>query len=468
MTLRRRLLLALAGLALTLTVVGASVLVLQRQYLLGQIDDEVVALASGPRVVKGLTLAAGRDLPDLLSEVYVGRFTRAGALVAVVAPSSDPALVPDVSATELLATPVERPTVSGRSARVRVVTTDLANGTRVVVAKSTASAEAAVVRLARTLALGALAVAVVVGLVLWWVVRLGLRPIAAMTETADAIAAGSTTRRVAPGAPGTEAARLGAAINTMLDSTAAAQDRLRRFVADASHELRTPLTTLQGYSALHLTGGPRTADQTDDAMRRIQGEATRMSRIVADLLSLTDLDSGGIAPTEQVDLPGLLGDVVSDVRAVQPGRRVELVASEGLVVTGDRDRILQAVTALTSNAVRHTPEEAAVTVRATRQGERWVRVEVSDTGIGIAAEHLPHLFERFYRVDRSRSRAQGGTGLGLAIVAAIATAHGGRYGVQSAPGAGATFWLELPGGAGSGAPERNSNAPGRAPGASLG
>jgi two-component system OmpR family sensor kinase len=175
-------------------------------------------------------------------------------------------------------------------------------------------------------------------------------------------------------------------------------------------------------------------------MRRIQGEATRMSRIVADLLSLTDLDSGGIAPTEQVDLPGLLRDVVSDVRAVQPGRPVELVASEGLVVTGDRDRILQAVTALTSNAVRHTPEEAA----------------------------LPHLFERFYRVDRSRSRAQGGTGLGLAIVAAIATAHGGRYGVQSAPGAGATFWLELPGGAGSGAPERNSNAPGRAPGASLG
>lgn len=193
-----------------------------------------------------------------------------------------------------------------------------------------------------------------------------------------------------------------------------------------------------------------------------------MSRIVDDLLSLTDLDSGGIAPTDQVDLPDLLRDVVSDVRAVQPGRPVELVASEGLVVTGDRDRILQAVTALTSNAVRHTPAEATVTVRASRTGDGWVRVEVADAGPGIAAEHLPHLFERFYRVDRSRSRAQGGTGLGLAIVAAIATAHGGRYGVQSAPGAGATFWLELPGGAGSGVPERNSNAPGRAPGASLG
>ena len=156
---------------------------------------------------------------------------------------------------------------------MRVVTATLPNGrAEAVLAIPLTSVDVATTRLTMTLGLVGLAVAAVVGLLLWWVDRLGLRPIAAMTDAADAITAGDTTRRVPPGPPGTEAARLGEALNAMIDTTAATQERMRRFVADASHELRTPLTTLQGYAALHTRaalGGPgRAAAATERRARR--------------------------------------------------------------------------------------------------------------------------------------------------------------------------------------------------------
>ena len=151
-----------------------------------------------------------------------------------------------------MSTPQGRGTASGTAHRVRVVTATLPNGrAQAVLAIPTTSADVATKRLTMTLGLVGLVVAAVVGLLLWWVDRLGLRPIAQMTDAADAITAGDTTRRVPPGPPGTEAARLGEALNAMIDTNAATQQRMRRFVADASHELRTPLTTLQGYAALH-------------------------------------------------------------------------------------------------------------------------------------------------------------------------------------------------------------------------
>ena len=190
-----------------------------------------------------------------------------------------------------------------------------------------------------TLGLVGLAVAAVVGLLLWWVDRLGLRPIAAMTDAADAITAGDTTRRVPPGPPGTEAARLGEALNAMIDTNAATQERMRRFVADASHELRTPLTTLQGYAALHTgRAGIPVADGEDratdaaqaeaeraemvDAMRRMGDEAARMRRLVDGLLDLARLDDLGVVAREPVDLGVVVRDVASDLRVVAPDRVV--------------------------------------------------------------------------------------------------------------------------------------------------
>ena len=147
--------------------------------------------------------------------------------------------------------------------------------------------------LALTMVVASAVILGVMGLVLWWVFRLGLRPIQQMTEAADAIAAGDVGRRVPEvAAPGTEAGRLGRALNVMIDANQASEQRLRDFVADASHELRTPLTTLRGYAELHLASEHADDAQVSDAMRRIRAEAARMGRIVDDLLTLADVDQG--------------------------------------------------------------------------------------------------------------------------------------------------------------------------------
>ncbi len=160
-----------------------------------------------------------------------------------------------------------------------------------------------------------------------------------------------------------------------------------------------------------------------------------MRRLVDGLLDLTGLDAPDALRLEPVDLGAVLRDVTSDLRVVAPGREVTLEAPDSLAVTADRDRVTQALVGLTSNAVRHTPDGTPVALRVlTRPG--WVRVEVADAGPGIPPEHLPHLVERFYRVDRSRSSGSGGSGLGLAVVDAVARAHGGALDRRVRAGAG--------------------------------
>jgi two-component system OmpR family sensor kinase len=168
-----------------------------------------------------------------------------------------------------------------------------------------------------------------------------------------------------------------------------------------------------------------------------------MRRIVDQLLQLATLDAAPTRRTEAVDLRAVLDDVAGDLRVVQPERPVSVEVPPGLLARADRDHVVQAVTALTANAMRHTPVTAAVTLAA-RRTAGGVRVEVADAGPGIASEHLPRLFDRFYRVDPGRSRAQGGSGLGLAVVESIARTHGGSAGVSSTPGAGSVFWVDLP------------------------
>jgi two-component system OmpR family sensor kinase len=450
MTLRRRLVAAVAVLAVLTVVAGIAVVLVQRAFLVGRLDAQISALAENPRaVLLASQRSDGTVATAALSDVYVGRMAGDGRLTTVLAPRDDPTLVPALTAGERVLTPAGRDTASGDAPRVRVVTVPLANGrAQAVIAVPTTSADATTRRLALTLLLTGLVVATFVGLLLWWVDRLGLRPIAEMTDAADAIAAGDTSRRVAPGPPGTEAARLGEALNTMIDTTSATNERMRRFVADASHELRTPLTTLGGYAALHASRPPGPLDEegradVDDAMRRIGDEAGRMRRLVDGLLDLAGLDAPDALRREPVDLAAVLRDVVSDLRVVAPGRSVTLSAPDELVVPLDRDRVTQALVGLTSNAVRHTPDGTPVALRVlVRPG--WVRVEVADAGPGIPAEHLPHLVERFYRVDRSRSSGSGGSGLGLAVVDAVARAHGGSVEVTSEAGRGTTFALVLP------------------------
>ncbi len=457
MTLRRRLVIATSALAVVLFVAGTAVVLVQRAVLVSRLDAQLVALAQNPRAIllaSARAEAAGSRPGAGLSDVWVGRMAADGSLTAVLTPQGDPDLVPRLAPGEKVSTPQGRGTASGTARRVRVVTATLPNRrAQAVLAIPTTSADAATRSLALTLALVGLAVGTVVGLLLWWVDRLGLRPIAQMTDAADAITAGDTTRRVPPGPPGTEAGRLGEALNAMIDTTADTQERMRRFVADASHELRTPLTTLQGYAALHsgrsgsspVGGGTAVVDGSEmaDAMRRIGEEAARMRRLVDGLLDLARLDDLGVVAHEPVDLGVVVRDVASDLRVVAPDREVTVEAPACVVVSGDRDRLTQALVGLTSNAVRHTPPGTPVRLTVVVLPGA-VRVDVADAGPGIPPEHLPHVFERFHRVDPGRSSSSGGTGLGLAIVDAIARAHGGRAGVVSEPGRGATFSLTLP------------------------
>jgi len=293
------------------------------------------------------------------------------------------------------------------------------------------------------------AVLVAIALLGLWVVRLGLRPLAEIEETADAIAAGDLSRRVERADETTEVGRLGLALNAMLSQIEAAfrareasERRLRRFVADASHELRTPLTAVRAYAELFTRGADERPDDLARAMTGISRESERMSLLVDDLLLLARLDEGRPLERKDVDLERVVGDAVETARTVEPDRPIEYHA-EHAVVVGDPDRLRQVVDNLLSNVRFHTPAGAPVEVSvASRNGDAVI--EVKDSGPGMSQEDATRVFERFYRADASRSRESGGVGLGLSIVAAVAEAHGGTASASSEPGVGTTFRVTLP------------------------
>jgi signal transduction histidine kinase len=223
---------------------------------------------------------------------------------------------------------------------------------------------------------------------------------------------------------------------------AANEARLRQFVADASHELRTPLTSIRGYAELWRAGGLREGGDVDDAMRRMEQEARRMGLLVDDMLLLARLDQGRPLETAPLALDRLVDEAVRDARAVEPDRPISL-AAEPVTVVGDDHRLRQIVGNLLTNARLHTPPATPVHVSVRAVGDR-VRLEVADDGPGLEPEVAARVFERFFRGDPARTRACGGTGLGLSIVAAVAEAHGGRVSVDTAPGAGARFVVDLP------------------------
>jgi two-component system OmpR family sensor kinase len=282
-----------------------------------------------------------------------------------------------------------------------------------------------------------------------WVVRLGLRPLEEIEETAGAIAAGDLSRRVERAEPHTEVGRLGLALNAMLgqieaafEARAASERRLRRFVADASHELRTPLAAVRAYAELFTRGA---AERPDDLARSMQGitrESERMSLLVDDLLLLARLDEGRPLEAQPVQLDEVVAEAVETATTVDPDRPVSFEA-EPTPVVGDRERLRQIVDNLLANVRSHTPPASPVRVRVGSH-ERHAVVEVADSGPGFADGDARRVFERFYRTDTSRSRASGGVGLGLSIVAAVAEAHGGTASARSTPGEGATFTITLP------------------------
>jgi two-component system OmpR family sensor kinase len=297
--------------------------------------------------------------------------------------------------------------------------------------------------------LGTLAVLAAIAGVGLWVVRLGLRPLREIEATAATIAAGDLSQRVERVDSATEVGRLGRSLNAMLTQIEAAfrareasEQQLRRFVADASHELRTPLAAVRAYAELFGRGAAERPEDLARSMSGISREAERMSVLVEDLLLLARLDEGRPLERQPVELGDVVLEAVDAARVVDAQRPIE-VHVEPATVAGDRDRLRQVIDNLFANVRAHTPPGTRVSVDLHRMNGH-AELTVSDTGPGLTDDERARVFQRFYRVDTSRSRASGGVGLGLSIVAAVAEAHDGHADVRPTPGGGATFAVALP------------------------
>jgi heavy metal sensor kinase len=276
--------------------------------------------------------------------------------------------------------------------------------------------------------------------------RAALRPLQRVTATSERIAAGDLSQRTELPRRDDEIGRLAAAFDTMVDRLEGALRSQRQFVADASHELRTPLTALGGLVELHLMGVEGNDPvATRETFRAIHREIGRLTRLVRDLLTLSRFDAQLTLQRRACDLSGLVAEVIAQVRHLAGDRALVCRTVGVLSLVADPDRLRQVLLNLLDNAVAFTGPTGTITVTLDRTAT-MARLLVADDGPGIPAADLPHLFERFYRGDKSRARRPdgGGSGLGLAIAQAIIEAHGGTIDARSTPDQGTTFTILLP------------------------
>ena len=265
-----------------------------------------------------------------------------------------------------------------------------------------------------------------------------------MATAAEQITGSDLSGRMGPQSS-EELGRLAAAFDRMLERLDKAFQRERRFVSDVSHELRTPLTALRGRIEVTLTR-PRSRPEYEDTLRILETEVARLTRLSEDLLLLARFDRGALTPRlEQVDLSELLASVADQVRPLAQARSQLLVedVEPDLGLSADPDQLIRLFLNLLDNAVKFTDDGGRIGLTGRRSGA-FIEVEVSDTGVGIGAEHLGNIFDRFYRAEGSRARSTGGHGLGLAIASEIARAHGGDLSARSRPGEGSAFTVTLP------------------------
>ena len=463
MTLRVRLLFASAVIVATVLAGAVTILRSQESHLIDQVDAQLVAsqpfLGRGPIRPDVGVQPEPPERPADLAEADDGPVSQ--LYVAVIADDQVTTVlrgqllgdVPDVPgdiAGALDGGETAVMTLSGvtSSTRFRVAVAPI-DGTEAVTVAALPLDEVdeSIDKLRTALGVMSATIVVVLGLAIWWLHRLGLRPVAKVTEVADDISRGERHRRVTGTRPNTEAGRLAAAFNTMLDEQHASEERLRQFVSDASHELRTPLTSIRGYLDLYAEGGFRKDGQLDDMIRRMSQESARMGDLVEDLLTLAKFDEHRPLRTEQVDVRELLDNAAVDARATQPERSIVVEGDAGpIVVAGDTFRLQQVVTILVDNALHHTPRSAAIRLGAHRRGDD-LTAWVADAGPGMPREQADRVFDRFFRGDSGRTRSRGGSGLGLAIAKSIVDAHHGTIEVHTGEGQGCTFVVTVPVGA---------------------
>ena len=347
----------------------------------------------------------------------------------------------------------DRPfTVLTPGADFRVVTQVLPSAVgSVVVAQSLADFDKTTRKIGSVFLFIGLIVLALIGVAARQVIKLSMKPLENVELTAGKIAMGDLSARLDNFEPGTEVGRLSTSLNQMLGRIEEAfavrtesENKLRRFVADASHELRTPLTAIRGFAELHRQGAVPDGEKTKELLGRIEKESVRMGTLVEDLLLLARLDQSRAIELKPVDLAHIIEETVASATAAGPDHPIKVEMPKELYTLGDSDRIYQVFTNLLANARIHTPAGSSINVIARNEND-GIYVSIADSGPGLSEEDQKRIFERFFRADPSRQRtSQEGSGLGLSIVDSVMQAHGGKVGVSSKPGQGATFTLFFP------------------------
>jgi len=336
---------------------------------------------------------------------------------------------------------------SGGSASVRIMASPLYLNDQTLlleVAQSTEHVNSTMSDVKWSLMIAVLAAFVLAGVSGWVIVRRALSPVERVTRAAQNIETGSDlSRRVGYRGPADEVGRLAATFDHMIEHLERVFQSQRHFVADASHDLRGPLTAIQGNLDL-LKFDDLSPEERQESLKAVEAEVWRMASVVSDLAVLAEIESGHLEQQEDVSLKKMLLDTREWAGLLAGNRRVVIGRQDDLWTRGSASRLERMLRNLVDNAIKYTTEGGTITLSLFRDGD-WACLEVADTGIGIAPEHLPHIFDRFYRVDESRTRGGGGSGLGLAIAKNIVEQHGGRISVVSQPGKGSRFtvWLKL-------------------------
>ncbi len=440
---------------------GVSTWVMVRSYLEGSIGDaqlrraQQIAHSLLPQVQDKGESYVGEEIESRYAPGANGRFVRLsrlnGSVLYVSGPpheaTFEPRLVRPPGSPNSEAR-LEKVSISrGRQLMLATYLYQAPNGDRFLVEVG-APLDAVQSVLRRFLALLAIGLTLVAALSVgggYLLVGRALSPVDQITRSAERITSRNLGERLPVAKSGDELERLSIALNHMISRLDEAFQYSKRFVADASHELRTPLTVLRGELEAMLEDVKLSAEH-HEAVAGLLEEVERLATIVEGLFALSRLDAGE-AQREGVpfDLGELTTSTADQMALLAEDKRISVTcnAPKGVLVKGDRARLKQVIVNLLDNAIKYTPEGGEVGLIVSADGRNAV-LEVADSGIGIPPEALPHVFERFFRVDKARSREMGGAGLGLSIVKSICTAHDGRVEVNSAPGQGSRFRVELP------------------------
>lgn len=448
---------------------------LLKGYLISEVDKELIAIAdaSVPRIERGglgrndgddddrdevrqrLGLGPAAPLNRIPTTASLTLLDPSGAVIGGLGGDLATTRVTDylvgLLPQEVASHGSEPFTIEATGADFRVTARPLNTGETVVAAQNLGELEKTLDRLGALFGLIALLLLILITFAARSVIRISMKPLKDVEETAAKIAAGNLSARMPDADSKTEVGRLATSLNAMLtrieEAFAARTDsenKLRRFVADASHELRTPITAIRGFSELHRQGAVTGEKETSVLIGRIENESKRMGSLVEDLLLLARLDQSREMESKPVDISQVVEDAVVSARAAGPGHPVTFETSAAELFTlGDQLRIHQVVANLLSNARSHTPVGTAIHV-AVKATDNGVEVAVSDQGPGLSQEDQKRIFERFYRADGSRVRVgEDGSGLGLSIVDAVMRAHGGSVSVRSELGKGSTLTLHF-------------------------